>query len=176
MQQRERNQVDDSPAAQVYQRYAPAIFAYAYRQIGAREDAEDLLLEVFLASLENEKFWSFSDDEQRAWLWRLARNKVADHFRRFTRQPSVPLKQVTENIYANDDLAPEQVTLKREEYANLHSLLQGLSEQQQEILLLRFGHGLRCTEIAPVLNKSEGAVRMLLSRTLRLLRTIYTKN
>ena len=56
MQQHEFILHDDSPGAALYRRYAPGIFAYLYRETSSREDAEDILLEVFLAALERENF------------------------------------------------------------------------------------------------------------------------
>lgn len=172
MQSQERVQSEDAQAI-LYQHYAPSIFAYLLRHSGSREDAEDILLEVFLAVLENARFWTLNEKEQQAWLWSVARNKAIDNHRRLARHPSIPLKQVADSIYEREDLAPEQFTLKQEEYRQLHTLLKTLPEQQQEVLRLRFGHGLRCAEIATVMTKSEGAVRMLLSRTLKLLRGNY---
>jgi RNA polymerase sigma factor (sigma-70 family) len=173
MQQQERIPLDDSPVAALYQRYAPGLFAYLYRQLASREDAEDLLLEVFLAALEHERFLTLGAKEQQFWLWSVARNKVADHYRRYARRPSVSLTQVAEAIYESEDRAPEQVTIKHEEYRRLYATLRQLPELQQEVLQLRFGHGLNCVEIALILQKSEGAIRMVLSRTLKHLRAIY---
>ena len=176
MQQQGRVLTDGVQAEGLYRRYAPTLFAYLYRQTVSREDAEDLLLEIFLAALERKNFTTLGEKEQMAWLWSVARNKVADHYRRFTRHPSIPLKQVEETLYVNEERAPEQIALRQEEYAQLRTHLRELSEVQREVLQLRFGHGLSCAEIAPVMEKSEGAVRMLLSRTLKLLRTIYKKS
>ncbi|GCE17596.1 RNA polymerase sigma factor [Dictyobacter kobayashii] len=139
MQQKQDVFVEKTPAALLYQRHASALLAYIYRQIKSSEDAEDILLEVFLVTLEREQFWSMEANEQQAFLWRVARNKVADHYRRFTRRPSVPLKQVTETIYERDDLAPEQVALKQEEYAQLYQVLSELPDKQQELLMLALG-------------------------------------
>ena len=175
MQQHERAALNDSPTAVMYRQHAPVIFAYLCRHTSSREDAEDLLLEVFLAALEHGKFPALAEKEQQAWLWTVARNKVVDHYRHLTRHPSVTLKQVVDSVYENDELAPEQVTLRHEEYAQLHATLKELPALQQEVLRLRFGNNLRCSEIATILEKSEGSVRMLLSRTLKLLRTIYEK-
>jgi RNA polymerase sigma factor (sigma-70 family) len=175
MQQHERAALNDSPMAVMYRQHAPVIFAYLCRHTSSREDAEDLLLEVFLAALEHGKFPALAEKEQQAWLWTVARNKVVDHYRRLTRHPSVTLKQVVDSVYENDELAPEQVTLRHEEYAQLHATLKELPALQQEVLRLRFGNNMRCAEIATILEKSEGSVRMLLSRTLKLLRTIYEK-
>ena len=173
MQQKQATFMENTPASLLYQRHASALLAYIYRQVKSREDAEDILLEVFMAVLERKQFWHLRENEQQAFLWRVASNKVADHYRRFIRRPSVSLKDMADSIYEHDDLAPEQIALKQEEYAYLHQVLKALPEKQRELLQLRFGHGLTCAEIAPVLNKSEGAIRTLLSRTLKALRTIY---
>ncbi|HZR41762.1 MAG TPA: sigma factor-like helix-turn-helix DNA-binding protein [Ktedonobacteraceae bacterium] len=60
-----------------------------------------------------------------------------------------------------------------EEYAHLHAHLEKLSPIQREALRLRFANGLRCSEIATVLGKRDGTVRVLLSRALNFLRSIY---
>jgi RNA polymerase sigma-70 factor, ECF subfamily len=173
MQQHDSSLGDDSPGDVLYRQYAPGIFAYLYRELASREEAEDLLLEVFLAALQRKNFLTYAQKDQQAWLWRVAYNKVADHYRHFTRHPSVSLNSIGEAIDENDTFAPESVTLKQEEYAQLHTRLKDLSELQREVLLLRYGHRLSCAEIAIVLGKSEAAVRMFLSRTLKLLRSTY---
>lgn len=166
----------NGPGVQIlYQRYAPELFAYVYRQTNSREDAEDVLLEVFLLALEDRRFSSLNEPKQRAWLWTTVRRKVVDHYRSFSRHPKVPIAQVAETMFESEEQAPEQVALRREEYARLHETMKTLSTAQQEVLQLRFGHELSCAEIAHVMEKSESAVRMLLSRTLKLLRGIYAK-
>jgi RNA polymerase sigma-70 factor (ECF subfamily) len=77
-------------------------------------------------------------------------------------------------LYADEKSSPEQVSLEREEYARLASAVRQLPELQQEVLRLRFGHGLNSDEIGSVCEKSGAAIRVLLSRTLRLLRNLYT--
>lgn len=174
--QQERIQLNNLSGTNLYKHYAPSIFAYLYRQTGSREEAEDLLVEVFLAVLEHRHFSTFSDKEQQLWLWTVARNKARDYYRRFSRHPSVPLTQEFVEAIYDEDLTPEQALLRKEEYANLHIALKELSPSQQELLQLRFGHGLNCVEIADVLNKTEAAVRMLLWRTLKRLRRTYKKS
>ena len=75
----------------------------------------------------------------------------------------------------DEDLVPERVVLRNEEVALLQTRIAGLPTSQQQVLQLRFGDGLRCAEIALHMNRSEGAVRSLLLRTLNLLRNIYDK-
>jgi RNA polymerase sigma-70 factor (ECF subfamily) len=157
----------------LYQRYASALFAYLYRHASSMEDTEDLLLEVFQAALERPGFERLGVKEQEAWLWCVARNKVTDHHRRRVRRQGVPLELVPEEMYEPDRETPEVVLLRQEEYARLYSSIQRLPALQREIVHLRFAQGLRSTEIATILQKSEGAVRTMLSRALKVLRKIY---
>lgn len=167
--------LDDPSLATLYQRFAPVLFAYLYRHTSSREDAEDLMLEVFLAALEYAGFAVLSVKEQEGWLWSVARNKMVDHYRRNARRPGIQLDLVLDDLFERDEYAPEHVTLRREEYERLRATIKTLPELQQEVLRLRFANDLHCSEIATVLQKSEGAIRMLLSRTMKLLRTVYAK-
>ncbi len=173
MQHKEVDLSEHSLYTELYRCYAPGLFAYAYQQTTSREDAEDIVLDVFLAVLQNKRFPGFDTKKQEAWLWTITRNKVVDYYRRSTHSQHVSIEWLSELLYEDACLAPEQLSLKREEYAQLYSAIQTLPELQQDVLRLRFGHGLKCGEIAPVIEKSEGTVRMILFRTLQRLRGIY---
>ncbi len=161
--------------AQLYQRYASAILMSLCRQVPTREDAEDVLLEVFQAAIESEILPKLDEDKQRAWLWRTAHNKATDHYRRRHRRPSssMEMAEITELLSDDDSSAPEVVALRQEVYAELRTHVASLPELQQEILHLRFAYGLNCSEIAVRLGKSHAAIRTMLSRSLNLLRAIY---
>lgn len=167
--------LNESPFAALYEREALVIFAYILRRVPSREDAEDLLFEVFLAALEHEDIADLPTENQQAWLLRVAHNKIVDHHRYTARRLSMPLEDVTEPLYDTQDREPEQVYLQQEEYALLQANLARLPALQQEIVHLRFNLGLRHTEIARRLNRREGAIRVLLSRSLHFLRTLYQR-
>lgn len=158
--------------ADLYQRYAPALFEYIRRHTGTLDDAEDMLAEVFIGSLRAD-LPGMSADEQRAWLWAVGRNKIADYHRQRQRQQPVSLDAVLETLA--DEATPEGLALQQEEAIYLRAYLQKLSLVQQEVLQLRFTGGLRCTEIAALLNKREGAIRSILSRALNELRKYYKR-
>jgi RNA polymerase sigma factor (sigma-70 family) len=164
---------DDPPTAMLYQHYAPAVFAYVRQHTPTREDAEDILVEVFLAALEKDTFAALSEKEQLAWLWRVTRNKVVDFYRRSIRHQTVALEQIVETVYEDELMEPEQMILREEEYTQVQALLRNLSASQQEVLRLCFAQDLPCAEIASRLGKHEGAVRVMLSRALNMLRSIY---
>lgn len=159
--------------AELYQQHAPGLFAYLRQQTRAREDAEDALVDIFLAALESDLLEQMDEKRQAAWLWRVARNKVIDLYRRSQRRQNVALECVAETLYEDDALDPELLALQQDEYALLLQHVQGLPALQQETLRLRFANDLRCSEIAARLGKREGAVRVILSRTLNALRRIY---
>jgi RNA polymerase sigma factor (sigma-70 family) len=164
---------DDAAFAELYQRHAHALLRFIWSHVRTREDAEDVLLEVFLAAMERDSLAHLNEGEQLAWLRRVAHNKCIDAYRRTQRRPAVPLDSALELLYADEEQAPEQLALRMEEHAHLRALLAQLPEQQQTVLRLHFADNLRGPEIARRLNKSEGSVRKLLSRALNHLREMY---
>lgn len=165
--------LNDPGADELYQRHAYTLLNFIRRYAASPEDAEDVLLEVFIAAFEFDTLTQLSDGEQLAWLRRVARNKCIDVHRRAQRRQAVALESVASLLYEDEERAPEQLALRSEELALLRYHLAHLPRQQQTVVHLRFTAGLRCTEIASILNKSEGAVRMLLSRALNMLRKTY---
>lgn len=77
----------NSPLGQLYHRHWLAVSLTISQHIPSREDAEDILLDVFLAALENERLLSLSEQHQEAWLRRVAYNKRMDVHRRASRHP-----------------------------------------------------------------------------------------
>lgn len=157
-----------------YQEHAPQVFTYLRLHLRSKEDAEDLLVEIFLACLENLAFQRLAEPQQRAWLWRVAHNKLIDFYRKGTvRQRMINEADLTQEIYYDEDLSPERLMERSEEYLRLHELVKTLPRAQQQVLRLRLVHGLRSKEIASHLGKSEQAIRALFSRALNLLRSNY---
>jgi RNA polymerase sigma factor (sigma-70 family) len=161
---------------ELYQRHRLTILTYILQHVSSREDAEDMLLEVFIAALEYPNITTLDQRQQLAWLRRVALNKSIDYHRRATRRSSIPIEDVDEALYEDENYSPEQSALYQEEVTLLRDYISLLPELQQELIRLRFANDLRCSEIAIHLNKSEGAVRTLLSRTLNALRGIYEKS
>jgi RNA polymerase sigma factor (sigma-70 family) len=155
----------------LYDRFTLTIFTYICRHVSNKQDAEDLLVEVFLAAFTNEALSSLPAERQLAWLRSIARNKVIDHYRHIALLNLLPIEQAL----AMEDtvLSPEQYVEQQESYERLYLVIERLSPLQRELLWLRYTKSLRFCEIAGILEKSEGAVRKLYSRTLQQLRGIY---
>jgi RNA polymerase sigma factor (sigma-70 family) len=161
--------------ALLYRKSAPGLLTYVRMHITSVEDAEDLVVEVFMAALENTKFAALSEKEKQSWLWRVTRNKVIDTYRREKTRQNVTLEQIADGLFEDEIAGPEYAALRQEDYMDLYAHLQNLPLLQQQILRMRFGQDLSCSEIASRLGKQENAVRVTLSRTLNLLRKMYRR-
>jgi len=165
--------LEETLLGRLYQRHWLGLYTTIRQQISSGEDAEDILLDVFLAALESSTLPTMSEQHQEAWLRRVAYNKCMDLHRRTSRHPAFPLEAHVETLSDDERLVPEQAALRQEEVAQLQQHLAALSTDQQEILRLRFAEELPWAQIAERLRKSEGAVRTMCSRTLQLLRRLY---
>ena len=159
----------------LYRKYAPGLLSYVRMRITSEEDAEDLVVEVFVAALEHSKFAALSEREKQLWLWRVTRNKVIDMYRRAKTRRNVTFEDVGNGLFEDEMAGPESAALRQEDYMDLYAHLQSLPPLQQQILRMRFGQDLSCREIATTLGKQENAVRVTLSRSLNLLRKIYRR-
>lgn len=165
--------LDESPATLLYERHARPILAYLRLHAPSWEDAEDVLQEVFLATLDHQHLLRLSEREQLAWFVAVARHKLADHYRQRHRRPALPLEPLADEIEEEAALAPEQVILGQEAQHELWEAVKQLSGLQQQVVYFRFVGGLRCPQIAVLLGKREDAIRKLLSRALNQLRHVY---
>lgn len=165
---------DETPFAQCYALYAIPLLTYVRQRVPSKEDAEDIVIEVFIAALEQKRvsLIALNRQEQLAWLRRVAYYKCMDRHRRLVHRSIISLEEPGYTFLEEDRLSPEQVVLRREEQMLLRKGLNRLPEHYQTILRLRFADGLPNREIARLLQKSEGSVRALLFRALNTLRKV----
>ena len=163
-----RARADRQAFAPLYARYVDTVYRYCYRRLGSREAAEDATSEVFykaLAALHN--YHDYHDGSFPAWLMAIAHNVVMDGFRQ--RRPEEPLGPDFEP--RDEATTPEDVALASEESHSLRALLARLPEDQRRVLELRLA-GLTGPEIATVLGRSLGSVKMLQFRAVERLRVL----
>ena len=163
--------VRDEDNRTLYDRFAVPIFAYISRYVAHKQDAEDLLVEVFLIACNNQDLFSFPVGRQLAWLKRVTRNKLIDRQRHLALLTMVPIEQAGE--FEDGSPSPEHYVEKQEIYERLYRALEQLPPLQRELIRLRYTSNMSNGEIARMLGKSEEAVRQMSSRTLHQLRGIY---
>jgi RNA polymerase sigma-70 factor, ECF subfamily len=132
-----------------------------------RSAADDLAAEVWVGV--TQRLTTFRGDEEafRAWLFRIARNRVADHRRRAARRRTDPVApQTLVDHLAADDAATVAIEHLAAQEAIDH-LIATLPADQAEIVLLRVVAGLSADEVADITGRSSGAVRIIQHRALK---------
>lgn len=159
----------------LYDRYASNIFTYLSRRLTNPQDAEDVLLEVFIAALKHVPLADLPPEQQLAWLQRVAHDKVIDRYRQqHTQTTLLSMEQVIDIV--DEALTPEQQIIRQEVYIHLYKALRALPPKQQQVVQLRYGNNMRFKESAALLNTTDSTVRKLLFRTLQSLRTAYDQH
>ncbi len=149
--------------AEIYERYYQRIYNYVYYRVSDGVTAEDLCSEVFVKALEAIDSFTFQGVPFSAWLYRIASNLVIDHYRRQPQQQEVPLED-SRPLIMDDNPG---VNLERHfNHQELREALQGLTPDQQQVIVLKFVDGLSNSEVAQILGKTEGAVKSLQHRAL----------
>jgi RNA polymerase sigma-70 factor (ECF subfamily) len=173
-----RESLDTSQIASIYEAYSPLLLNIIRRYVPGASDAEDILVDVFLSLMENQRLLNFDQASIFSWLRRVAYNKCMDFHRRRSRRSFIPIDDLEEEtlLISAQHEEPEQQLLSQEEYEQLRIYIAELPEQQQRVLQYHFVHGLKGVEIAHKLQAKEGSVRSWLSRALKGLRAIYQKN
>jgi RNA polymerase sigma-70 factor (ECF subfamily) len=154
--------------AHIYDQHYMQIFNYCYLRTGNRAVSEDLVADVFLEALRGIRRYRYRGTPFVAWLYRIAHNLTADHLQRNARRPTVPLASEEQNpqLQAPDDTARSAV------WHDVHAAIQQLTDDQQQVILLRFFQGLSHEETAAVMGRRSGAVRALQNRALVALRRL----
>ncbi|HEX9162112.1 MAG TPA: sigma-70 family RNA polymerase sigma factor [Thermoanaerobaculia bacterium] len=161
----EAAKTDPSRFAELYEDNFERVYAFIIRRVHDRHDAEDLTSEVFQNALANLSKFEWRGAPFAAWLYRIAANAVADHFRRTSREAS---GAAVEQMAAEDY---EEI----ERRGRLFKSVDRLPADQRRVIVSRFGEGKSIREVAAEMNRSEGAVKQLQWRGLQSLRAQIEK-
>ncbi|HLD30754.1 MAG TPA: RNA polymerase sigma factor [Patescibacteria group bacterium] len=178
---------DPDAFGELYNIYVDQIFRFIYFKVSRKEEAEDLTAEVFL------KTWQYINEEKakkidnlKAFLYQTARNSVIDFYRKKNPTENLFIEQKNENDEMEENWSRNEIVDSKKnplEEMQLNSdvegvkkALQKLKEEYREAILLKFVEEMSISEIANILGKKKGAVRVLLHRAIQSLRTVLEVN
>jgi len=159
---------DKAAFGELYNRFLGQVYRYAYYALGNAQEAEDLTAQVFLQAWQAIDRYQPTGAPFNAWLLRIAHNLIVSHYRS-RRNHTTLLEAVTK---ADTQPSPLEVYQRRDERQRLLQALKRLKKVQRQVLILRFADELGYPEVAAIMGKSVGAVRVIQHRALCALRRL----
>jgi RNA polymerase sigma-70 factor (ECF subfamily) len=163
-------QGDREAAGLLFDEFHPRVYRYALAKLGDPHGAEDVAAETFARVLAQLGRFRWKGAGFEAWLFRIAYNLIVDGVRARDRELVRGDAEATLDIQVDPRPDPESAALWSETRSDLAGLVAALSEEQREVLLLRFAAGLDTNEVAAVMDRKVNAVRQLQFRALGTLR------
>jgi len=157
----------------LYQRNVNRIYSYIYYRTGNTHDAEDLTSRVFHRAMGHIQSYRNTGVPFSAWLYRIAHNLVANWHRDNKRKNEVALED--HEMYLAHGEMPESQVVTTQEKELLLKGIRNLSDERQQLIILKFVEKLSNSEVALIMGRSEGAVKSLYHRTLMSLRDEFKK-
>ena len=165
---------DEEAFGELYLLHLDAIYRYVYYRIGSMEDAEDLTEQIFLKAWEALPGYQQRGKPFTSWLYRIAHNIIVD-FHRKRKNIEISVDKVFDESLDDGQPGILQKIVEQEESKLLANAISQLSDEQQQVIVLRFVEGLSHKEVARILGKNEGACRMIQYRALTVLQQILQK-
>ena len=154
---------DETALATLYDAYVDRIYRYIYYRVDNRQTAEDITGEVFLRLVEGLSSYQDREISILAWLYRIAHARLVDHYRRVNRAGDAQDID-TLSLASDDDMDSMLMSNYRQE--QVRHALKTLTEEQQQVIVMRFIEGLSLQETADLLGKTLGSVKVMQHRAL----------
>ncbi len=147
----------------IYQTYFD-VYSFVFRKLGDRERAFDITQETYLRFMKSLEHYVFKGKTLH-YLYRIACNLCNDYFRTCYREEEI------EEVEASDPL-PIDIVLAKERKREISDYLKMLSEEQKEVIILKYYHGLKAKEIANILDCREATIKSRLRLGIRKLQEL----
>ena len=160
---------DKDAFAELYDLYIDRIYRFVYFKVNTKEEAEDLTAQIFL------KIWQFSlegnikiQESFQAFIYKVARNTVIDYYRTSSKKSGDVSLEKADTLVSADNI--EKKTHEQMEMAKLATSIKQLKAEYQEVIILHYLNELSVAEIAKILNKKRGTIRVTLHRAIKALK------
>ena len=162
----EAAQEDSSRFAELYELHFERVYAFIARRVRERSATEELTSHVFHQALANLGKFKWRGAPFASWLYRIARNSIADRAQRLVWESARASSNQPSDVVA----APEPDLEQIEKIARVYQLVDKLPWDQSYVIRMRFAEEKSIRDIAQKLNRSEGAIKQLQFRALQNLR------
>jgi RNA polymerase sigma-70 factor, ECF subfamily len=159
---------EEAALQSLYEVYYPKVYNYSFLQLGDVHAAEDLASDVMLKMVESIKGYKFKGLPFSAWVFRIARNRLIDLHRRRKRRGEVDLSESLASTLAS----PQAMAERAIERGQLQVALKYLTDEQRQVIVLKFIEGFDNRSIGAIMGRSEGAIKSLQHRALGALRRV----
>ncbi|MDH5683465.1 MAG: sigma-70 family RNA polymerase sigma factor [candidate division WOR-3 bacterium] len=157
---------DDDALAKLCKYVYGKLFGYIYYRVRQREDAEDLTSEVVLKMV---KSLNTQKGNFLGWIYRIARNQIIDFYRQRARKQEISLESLKKDIPSPEE-PRDYLTENR-----MKEALAYLTQDQSDVITLKFFQEYNNEEIAKIMGKTVGAIKVLQFRALKALREYFRK-
>jgi RNA polymerase sigma factor (sigma-70 family) len=155
----------------LFERHHRPLFDFLYRMTGDRGAAEDLVQDVFVRMLRYRA--TYRDDGRfETWMFRIARNARADHFRKQGAAVYVPEDGMD---WASDEPGPASLLERARDMARLKRALQALREDRRELIVLVRYQGMSHEQVGAILGVDPGTVKVRFHRAIKELRDAFAR-
>jgi len=151
----------------IYDHLVDSLYRYVFYKVSKEPEIDDIMESLFLKVWENiKKYKRRPGNNFKAWVYRIAHNLVIDYYR--TYREHAPLDPRFADTKKDSD--PRVVAKQTLDNENLKAAVKNLKKHHQQIIILKFINDLSNKEIAEILKKSEGSIRILQFRALKSLK------
>jgi RNA polymerase sigma factor (sigma-70 family) len=164
---------DQGAAEALYNDLVNKVFGFCLSRTGRRDAAQDLTQEIFLKLVSRIETFDEKRGSFPAWFWRLARNTVIDYYREkrdatFSDFPEGKIEEAA--TYEVSQSIDVKLELER-----LDLFLESISEEDRKLFEMRYIAQLSYKEISEISEKSEGALRVVVSRLKQKIKQHFNK-
>jgi RNA polymerase sigma-70 factor, ECF subfamily len=153
----------------IYDQFYPRVYAFLMTRLRDSNLAEDLASDVFVNALKAISTYEERGLELTAWLFRIAHNRLIDHYRRCSIRQSTSLDDFEQGEATASSHSTKPECLDPDKI-DIEIALRALGDDQRQVIHLRFVEGLTSGEVAAVLGKSLASVKILQHRALKALK------
>lgn len=165
----EKAKKDINAFDELYKKYFPLINRFIYHKVSEEEVRRDIVSNVFFKAVKNiYKFKYLYKGAFSGWLYRIAINEVTDYYRKNGRT-----NKLVQEVKLNQ-VSPLSEDIEID-YDNLRKGIKKLNEKEQNVIILRYFEKMSNLEIANILGKKEGAVKVQVHRAMQKLKTIMVE-